>query len=143
MNNLQIDIKPVLQDVKESILKWMPDDVGFIYYFPDDSPDFDSKCYYFLISLKMNPDSFTIDFWMEYYKNLEIVWDKFWINQNNDERVPILSINFRSLESTQDIQSTSFFIDESPILLYENRDLVSSIMPSRKQDINECEMIWL
>lgn len=144
MNELQTDIKPVIHDIKEGLLKWLPKEVAYIFYLPDTFKDSDSKCYYFLIILNRDPEKFTIEFWSEFYKNVESVWDNFWINQSSSENIPILSVNFRSLEYIADPLSISFLTEESPELLYENQNI--GIVGQKRvldPEYGECDMIWI
>ena len=111
------EISKILNTLSENINKWLKSDLISLVYFP--STEEGDTNYYLLLVLESNSENYGIQFWIEYYKNVESHWDAAWLDLSSETKVPLLSMNLRTKQSLLEKKLLSISPDESFEIIYD------------------------
>jgi hypothetical protein len=114
---MKSEISKILNTLSENINKWLKSDLISLVYFPS-SEEGDTN-YYLLLVLESNSENYGIQFWIEYYKNVESHWDAAWLELSSETKAPLLSMNFRTKQSLLEKQLLSVSPDESFEIIFD------------------------
>lgn len=147
MNTNEKSFNTMLASMRDGISQWLSDNFISLVYFPESSTLEDTNAYYFLLIVKMDPDTFDINFWINYHNYIESTWEKYWMENFEIEKVPILSVNIRSMD---DVEKNSFNIytrDDTYNLIYDNQEFFKNSFEnynhSQKNILKQPDMIWI
>jgi hypothetical protein len=117
---MKSEISKILNTLSENINKWLKSDLISLVYFP--SAEEGDTIYYLLLVLESNSENYGVQFWIEYYKNVESLWDAAWLDLSSETKVPLLSMNLRTKQSFLEKQLLSISPDESFQIIFDKDD---------------------
>ena len=149
MTTTQIEPTAILKIISQKFKLWLGDSLYSVVYFPEDEANIDDSIYYILVILDKDTRKLDLQFWSEYHKNVEKNWEVHWGQSLDLEKIPCLSINFRSKSSIENSELLYVGTTELIEVLYDK----SNFFKDRKEYIisneikgklhPEGDMIWI
>jgi len=135
MSSTDPKIQKAIDELKENCIEWLNNDLISTVYFPtEEEPE--KSFFYFLIVLNTSENQ-NIDFWIQYFKNIESKWDIYWKQFYDPEIIPRLSINIRSQKSIEEKLLLTNSPEEPYQILYDKDNFFKTNRDSVVKDITK------